>query len=174
MHTLPKKFYFIKNFNTLELRTLNSNVAIVYRNYYKKPEISELLAIKKFCRKRNIKIYLSNHFKLALKLGFDGAYIPSFNQSITHLNYKLKKNFLVLGSAHNLKEMRVKETQKASLIFLSSVFKKNKNYLGLYKFINLTKLTNTKIIALGGIKKENIRRLLFTRYFGYAGISYFE
>ena len=70
--------------------------------------------------------------------------------------------------------MRVKETQKASLIFLSSVFKKNKNYLGLYKFINLTKLTNTKIIALGGIKKENIRRLLFTRYFGYAGISYFE
>ena len=76
MHRLKKKYYFIKNFNTTELKNLNSNTAVIYRNYEKKPVISELLDLKRFCKNRNIKLYLSNHFKLAIKLGFDGAYIP--------------------------------------------------------------------------------------------------
>ena len=86
----------------------------------------------------------------------------------------LKKNFKILGSAHNIKEIRLKERQKASLIFISSLFKKNKNYLGLYKFINLEKLTNIKIIALGGINRNNLKKLSLTSCAGFAGISYFK
>ena len=41
MHSLPKKYYFIKNFNTTELRKLNSNTAIILRNYEKNPKIDE-------------------------------------------------------------------------------------------------------------------------------------
>ena len=93
------------------------------------PVITELLEMKTFCKRKGIKLYLSNNIKLAIKLGFDGAYIPAFNKSFKHLNYKLKKNFKILGSAHNIKEIRLKEKQKVSLIFISSIFKKNKNYL---------------------------------------------
>ncbi|MFL2892495.1 MAG: thiamine phosphate synthase [Candidatus Pelagibacter sp.] len=174
MHRLPKKYYFIKNFNTTELKNLNSNTAIIFRNYEKNPEIGELLDLKRFCKNRNIKVYLSNHFKLALKLGFDGAYIPSFNKSFRFLNYSLKKNFKILGSAHNLKEIRFKENQKVNLVFISSIFKKNKNYLGLYKFINLKKLTNRRVIALGGVNIKNIKLISLANCFGFAGISYFE
>ena len=174
MHRLPKKYYFIKNFNTTELKNLNSNTAIIFRNYGKNPEIGELLDLKRFCKNRNIKVYLSNHFKLAVKLRFDGVYIPSFNKSFRYLNYKLKKNFAILGSAHNLKEMRIKEKQNVDLIFLSSIFKKNKNYLGLYKFINLKKITNKNIIALGGINIKNVKLISLTNCFGFAGISYFR
>ena len=130
--------------------------------------------LKRFCKNRNIKVYLSNNFKLAVKLGFDGAYIPSFNKSFRYLNYKLKKNFAILGSAHNLKEMRIKEKQNVDLIFLSSIFKKNKNYLGLYKFINLKKITNKNIIALGGVNIKNAKLIPLTNCFGFAGISYFR
>jgi len=132
------------------------------------------LEIKKFCKKRNIKVYLSNHFKLALRLGFDGAYIPSFNKSFKHLNYNLKKNFTILGSAHNIKELRFKEKQNVEIIFLSSIFKINKNYLGLHKFINLKKLTNKNIIALGGVSLKNMKLISLTSCFGFAGISYFR
>jgi len=117
---------------------------------------------------------LSNNFKLSIKLDLDGAYIPSFNKSTKHLNYKLRRNFTILGSAHNLREIRLKETQKVNQIFISSIFKKNKNYLGLYKFIKLEKLTTTSTIALGGINKKNIRKLVFTKCDGFAGISYFN
>jgi len=174
MHRLKKKYYFIKNFNTTELKNLNSNTGVIYRNYEKTPVITELLKLRTFCKRKGIKLYLSNNIQLAIKLGFDGAYIPSFNKSLRHLNYKLKNNFKILGSAHNIKEIRLKEKQKVSLIFISSIFKKNKNYLGLYKFINLEKLTSINIIALGGVNRRNLKILSLTNCAGFAGISYFR
>jgi len=174
MHRLSKKYYFIKRFNTTELKNLNSNTTIIFRNYAKKPDIIELLKIKEFCKQRNIKICLANNFRLAIRLGFDGAYIPSFNKNLQHLNFALNRKFIVLGSAHNIKEIRLKEKQKVSLIFISSIFKKNKNYLGLYRFINLVKLTETSIIALGGINRKNLKILSLTNCVGFAGISYFN
>jgi thiamine-phosphate pyrophosphorylase len=60
------------------------------------------------------------------------------------LAYSYKKNFEIIGSAHNLKEIRIKENQSVEKIFLSSVFKKNKNFLGINKFKILTKLTTKK------------------------------
>ena len=138
------------------------------------PVITELLDMRTFCKRKGIKLYLSNNIQLAIKLGFDGVYIPAFNKSLKHLNYKLKKNFKILGSAHNIKEIRLKEKQKVNLIFISSIFKKNKNYLGLYKFINLEKLTDINIIALGGINRSNLKKLSLTSCAGFAGISYFR
>ena len=60
---------------------------------------------------------MSNNYKLALKMDLDGVYIPSFNSDLKHLNYPKKKNFIVLGSAHNIKEIRIKEVQKVDAIF---------------------------------------------------------
>jgi thiamine-phosphate pyrophosphorylase len=51
----------------------------------------------------------------------------------------------MLGSAHNNKEIKLKEKQLVKIIFLSSVFKKNKNYLGINKFKLLSRLTNKKL-----------------------------
>ena len=60
------------------------------------------------------------------------------------------------------------------IIFLSSIFKKNKNYLGLNKFKLLSKLTNNKVIALGGISNKNLKKLKLVKCLGFAGISFFE
>ena len=84
----------------------------------------------------------------------DGAYIPSFNKELKHLSYSLKTKFIIIGSAHNLKELRLKEIQKVSSVVLSSIFKEDKNFLGLYKFQFLKKLTNKNIIPLGGINRK--------------------
>ena len=111
---------------------------------------------------------------MAIKLGLDGAYIPSFNRSFDHLNYSIKINFKIIGSAHNIKQIKIKEIQKVQKIFLSSLFKKNKNYLGINKFKLLSKLTRKKIVALGGISKANLKKLGLLNTSGFAGISYFE
>ena len=136
--------------------------------------MSLILKLKNYCKKRNIKFFLSNNCKLAIKLDLDGAYIPSFNQKFNHLNYSYKKKFRIIGSAHNLKQIRTKELQRVDKIFLSSLFKKNKNYLGINKFKLLAKLTKIKIVALGGISVENLKKLKLISCFGFAGISFFE
>ena len=175
MHkNLPKQYYFIEKFDKKILENQTTKTAIIYRNYSKKINITEILKIKKFCNKKKLKLFLSNNFKLALKLNLNGAYIPSFNKSFNHLNFSVKKDFLILGSAHNLKEIRIKELQKVDAIFLSSIFKKNNNYLGLFKFINLNYLTKKKTIALGGISKKNKKILNMINLWGFGGISYFK
>ena len=89
-------------------------------------------------------------------------------------HFLIKKNFLIIGSAHNNKEIKIKEGQGVKILFLSSLFKKNKNYLGMNKFKLLTQLTTKKIIALGGISSVNLKKLKLLNCFGFAGISFFE
>ena len=153
---------------------MNSNIALIYRNYNEKFNINLLTDLKEFCKIKKRKFFLSNNIKLALKLNLDGAYIPSFNNDLKHRNYKKKKDFILLGSAHNLKQIREKERQSVDAIFLASLFNKKKTYLGFNKFINLSKFTKVKIIALGGINKNNLKKKSLLKVFGYAGISFLD
>ena len=172
---LNTKYYFTGKFDTKNIDKLDKQTVIIYRNYSTK-EIDEslLLKIKNYCRKRRLKIILANNIKLAIKLKFDGAYIPSFNVNFRHLHYNLKNNFKIIGSAHNVKEIKIKELQKVERIFLSSLFKKNKNYLGINRFKLMSKLTKKKIVALGGISKRNLKKLQILNSQEFGGISFFE
>ncbi|MDC3382989.1 thiamine phosphate synthase [Candidatus Pelagibacter sp.] len=175
MHVnLPSKYYFINKFDTNNIDKLDKNTGIILRNYSSKIDLKSIINLKKICKKKNFKFFLSNNIKLALKLKLDGAYIPSFNKNTKHLSFSFAKNFLLLGSAHNNKELKIKETQLVKIIFLSSLFKKNKNYLGINKFKLLSKLTNSKIVALGGVSSKNLKKLNLLNCYGFAGISYFE
>ena len=172
---MMNKYYFINKLETNNIDKQNKETIIIYRNYSTKTyDEKVILDIKKYCKKKGVKFYLSNNVKLAIQLDLDGAYIPSFNKSLKNLNYSHKKGFEIVGSAHNLKEIRIKEKQGVSKIFLSSLFKRNKNFLGLYRFKLLSVLTNKKIVALGGISKRNINLLKILNIEDFAGISYFE
>ncbi len=169
-----RKYYFINKFDAKNIDKQTLNTGIIYRNYDEEDSLKTVIKLKNYCKKKGYKFFLSNNVKLATKLDLDGAYIPSFNKKVNHLSFSKKKKFILIGSAHNIKEIRNKELQGVSLIFLSSVFKKNKNYLGINKFKLLSKYTDKKIIALGGISKKNIKRLQILNCFGFAGITYFE
>ena len=170
-----RKYYFINKFETNNIDKQDKQTIIIYRNYsLKRLDEKLIFKIKKYCKKKGNKFYLSNDIKLANKLNLDGAYIPSFNKTTNHLAFSYKQNFNIVGSAHNLKEIKIKEKQKVDKIFLSSLFKKNNNYLGINKFKLLSKLTNKKIIVLGGISKKNLKKLKILNQSGFAGITFFE
>ena len=172
---LLTKYYFINTLDTNNLQKQDKETIIIYRNYSSSNiNTIKLIKLKNFLRKKGNKLFLANEFKLALKLGLDGVYIPSFNKSFNHLAYNTFLNFAVVGSAHNLKEIRIKELQKVQNIFISSLFKKNKNYLGSNKFKILSKHTKKKVVALGGISKKNIKKIKLTNVSSIAGISYFK
>ena len=175
MHNnLKTKYYLINKFDTNIIDRQDKSTIIIYRNYSKKVNKLQILKLKKFCQKKNKRFFLSNNIKLAIKLGLDGVYLPSFNKSFAHLGYSLKKKFEIIGSAHNLKEIKIKELQKVNKIFLSSLFKKNKNYLGIIKFRLLSNLTKKKVVILGGISKKNIKLIKLLNTSDFAGISFFE
>ena len=175
MHNIIlNKYYFISKFDTNYIDKQNKDTAIVYRNYNTDNNKDTILLLKKYCKKKGFKFYLANNIRLAVNLNLDGAYIPSFNSKTNHLSYSLPKNFLIIGSAHNNFEIKIKEKQGVSIIFLSSLFKKNKNFLGINKFKLLSQLTNKKVIALGGVSAKNLKKLKLLNCYGFAGISFFE
>lgn len=168
------KYYFIKKFDESHIDKQDKQTTIIYRNYDQKIDEKLILGIRNYCKKKGNKFLLSNNIKLSIKLNLDGAYIPSFNTDKKHLSYSYKKNFIILGSAHNLYQIRTKELQNVNQIFLSSIFKKKKNFLGIQKFKLFASLTKKKIIALGGISKKNLGKLNLVNCDSFAGISFFE
>ena len=172
---IPKIYFFINELNKDYIRNLNKNIAIIYRNYDKKIDLRKLIEFKKICKKNKRYFYLANYPKIAAKLGMDGVYIPAFNRKI-NLVYIKKKNFLIIGSAHTIPEIRIKEKQNVSCIFLSPLFLTNKSnkYLGINKFKKLSNETDRKIIALGGLRKNNLNKLKILNIYGFASISLFE
>tara|TARA_B100000787_G_scaffold126337_1_gene95558 strand:- start:976 stop:1518 length:543 start_codon:yes stop_codon:yes gene_type:complete len=164
-------YHFINNYKKGEIESLDKKINIIYRDYNKQTRESDIKNIRDECKKSGKKFYISNNPGMAKKLKLDGIYIPSFNNSLKLIN---KNNLDIIGSAHNLKEIRIKEKQGVRCIFLSPIFKNKKkiNYLGIYRFNYLSKLTDRKIIALGGINEINIKKLRFLKCNGYASITY--
>ena len=176
MQNLPPKIYcYVNNYNLSDLSKLAKHINIIYRNYENIDHIDNLIKLKFFCKKNGNKLYLSNNIKLSIRLGLNGIYIPSFNNRLNYCGfYSLPKNFDIIGSAHNLKEIRIKNIQGCKEIFLSPLFKvnKSKKFLGFTRFSLLTLKFKTKFIALGGINKKNYKTINLLKTKGFASIGW--
>tara|TARA_B000000441_G_C21716615_1_gene336154 strand:- start:305 stop:835 length:531 start_codon:yes stop_codon:yes gene_type:complete len=170
-----KKYYFINKFDNTHLINLNKNISFIWRNKDKETHLKTLTKLRDFCKENHRKFYISNDIKLAIKVKADGVYIPSTNKNLNFKSIKFKKEFKILGSAHNFKEIKIKELQEVDEIFLSPLFKSKKNpQLNIYKYLNLRKVTFMKDVSLGGINNKNIKKLGLIKPSGFACISFFE
>ena len=169
-------FCYVSGYDKDYIKNLDKNINIIFRNYSEDLDMNRLKELRDYCKSNKRKIYLANNMRLALILKFDGVYIPSFNKKINFTFNKNIKNFKIIGSAHNIFEIKNKEKQGVEYIFLSPLFKvsKSNKFLGISKFNNLTRTTNKRIVALGGINKFNIKKLNLLNVLGFSGISYFQ
>ena len=172
---LPNLFVFLDQYNSQTFENNNTNLGVVYRNYNDPKRETELIKIAKACKKKRYQLFVSNNIKLALKVRADGIYIPSFNRTKKFFNLE-KKNFTILGSAHNQKEIWEKISQKCQAIFLSPIFyvEKSINFLNVYKFNYLSRSNKVNILALGGITENNVRKLRSVHIKGFGGIGIFK
>ena len=171
------KFYFF-------IDTLDEIIKKNIKNFkklsfvYKSDSINDInhaniVTIKNFCKKNKILFFISDNFKLAKKYEADGIFLSSSYKKIG--NIVLKKNFKIIGSAHNQLEYSLKNKQSCELIMLSPLFY-NKKYsqnkiLNVCKFNLISMGWDKKICALGGISLNNFKKLNMTRCSAVAFIS---
>ena len=170
-----KYYYFIDEFNKNEIEKLSTQISLIYRNYHKKTEPEELKKLVIHCKNNRRKVYISNNLKDAIKYDFDGLYIPSFNKNLGVQNIA-RKNLEIIGSAHNAIELKIKEKQGCSRIFLSPIFEneKKKKFLDIIKTNLLKNLTENKIVLLGGINFKTLKRSKLCSPYGVASISWIK
>ena len=169
-------YYFIDKFDRDEILKLDKKINIIFRNYKIKNIDSEIKKIKNLCKSTNRKIFVAGNLKIALKYRLNGLYIPAFHIKQNYANLNLTKDFKIIGSAHNIKEVKIKEKQGCTNIFISPIFHNPKNnfFLGIIKFNLINLFTNVKTIALGGINQNNIKLLKSTKVEGYASITWIK
>ena len=172
---LPKFFIFLDQYNSEIFKNKNINIGIIYRNYKDRKRENQLIKIAKACKKKRYQLFVSNDIKLAHKVKADGIYVPSFNKTKKFSNLE-KKNLIIIGSAHNQKEIHTKITQNCKAVFLSPLFlvKKTKTFLGLHKFNYLSCMNKINIMPLGGITERNISKLKLLFSTGFGGIQIFK
>jgi thiamine-phosphate pyrophosphorylase len=129
--------------------------------------------IKNFCKKNKIPFFISDNFKLAIKYGADGIFLSSSYKKIG--NIILRKNFKIIGSAHNQLEYSLKNKQSCEMIMLSPLFYNEKysqnKILNVCKFNLISMDWDKKICALGGINLKNLKKLNMTKSSASAFIS---
>ena len=178
MFIIKNKYYiYIDNLSSINLNKIKQGwkFCIIYRNYRDKIDIEKLKIFAKKCKKKNIKFFVSNNLFLALKIKADGVYLPSFNKNYIRINSASLKNFQIIGSAHNLREISLKTKQGCKEIILSRLFKTNyknkKTYYDTNKFNLLVRNFKTSFIALGGIRSNNLMKLQIVKCSGIAILS---
>ena len=166
---IQKQIYFyadtIQNINFDYIKKIKANIIL---KSCLKPNLEKYKKIAENCKKRNISLFISNDYRLMFKLGLRKLYISSYNKNYYN---NLPKNVQIIGSAHNEREILEKLKQGCDKIVLSRLFKtKKRGFLGVTKF-NLIARSLTNLVALGGIKVTNIRKLNMLNISGFASES---
>lgn len=172
-----EKFYFFTTYiNEQMIKNVVKfkNIAIIYNNKYIDNE-NNFLNIKNFCKSNNIKFFILDNLKLAIKHKLDGI-ILSHNNKRAYVNVNnYKKNFKIIGKAHSQNEYSFKIKQNCTAIFLSPIFQNLKyntsKILSINKFNQISKDWKTNIYALGGINFENIKKIRMTKAKGIGFMS---
>ena len=173
-----KIFFYINELNDIQKENLNQlrNVNIIYRNYGGNNYYQNAIKIKRYCKKKNFKLFVSNDKQLAIRLGSYGLYLPSFNNR----DYFSQSNIKVIGSAHNEIEIRGKINQGCEEIFISPIFNTKshieKEGRGLAFYRSLMRKYSKQIIIhpLGGINQKNISKIILSGSKGFSAKSMIE
>jgi thiamine-phosphate pyrophosphorylase len=123
--------------------------------------------IKKICRKYNVKFLINDDPTLTKKLNADGCHLGQKDMDIQKAR-KILKNKIIGITCHNSINLANKAIKDgvdylAFGTFYSSKTKKVK-YKTNIKILNLAKkITNIPIVAIGGIKLNNYKKLLLNK-----------
>ena len=123
--------------------------------------------IKKICKKFKVKFLVNDDPKLAKKLNADGCHLGQKDMNIFKAR-KILKNKIIGITCHNsinLAKGAIREGADylAFGAFHLSRTKKTK-YRANIKILNLAKkITNIPIVAIGGIKSNNYKKLLLNK-----------
>jgi thiamine-phosphate pyrophosphorylase len=171
-------YLFLKEFNLeVQKKIIKNKIKnIIYYNF-NNLNYTYINKIRQWCKSQKIKFFVINDHKLATQINSDGIYLTSNYKKINYFSFR-KKNFTIIGSAHNQIEYYYKRFQNCQKIFLSPIFKtkkySNNQILGLAKFNLMSLNWDIQTVALGGIRKKNISLINLTKNKSAAFQSFIE
>jgi len=176
---INKKFVYLISPNKIKNKDFYSDLALVlnskkvsfFQLRIKKETNKNKLVIgkkvQKICKKYKVKFLINDDPRLAKKLNADGCHLGQRDMNILKAR-KILKNKIIGITCHNSINLANKAINNgadylAFGAFYSSQTKKIKYKAGLKILRWAKKITNTPIVAIGGIKLNNYKKLLLNK-----------
>ena len=123
--------------------------------------------IKKICKKYKVKFLINDDPKLSERLNADGCHLGQKDMNIKKAR-KILKNKIIGITCHNSINLAKKAIENGANYLAFGTFysyqKKKIKYKANLKILNLAKkITNIPIVAIGGIKLSNYKKLLLNK-----------
>ena len=123
--------------------------------------------IKKICKKYNVKFLINDDVFLTKKLDADGCHLGQKDMELAKAKNLLKGKIIGITCHNSLqlakKAIKYKPSYLAFGAFFKSKTKKTKYNANLSLLKKAKKLTNTPIVAIGGINSKNYKKLLLNK-----------
>ena len=166
----PNKIKSNSFYNQLERIYKLKKVAFFQLRLKKESKKNKLIIgkkIQKLCKKYKVKYIINDDPLLAKEINADGCHLGQTDMNIVLARKVLKKHIIGI-TCHNSKKLIKKATKnKASYIALGAFFStktKRAKYKASIKVLNWAKkTTNIPIVAIGGIKLNNYKKLLLNK-----------
>ena len=123
--------------------------------------------IKRICKKHKTKFLINDDVLLAKKLNTDGCHLGQGDMKIVKARKIIKKKIIGITCHNSIKLAKSAIKNKADYLafgaFNFSKTKKTKYKANLILLKKIKKITNTPIVAIGGINSENYKKLLLNK-----------
>ena len=123
--------------------------------------------IKKICKKYRVKFLINDDPKLAKKLNADGCHLGQKDMDIPKAR-KILKNKIIGATCHNSIKLAKKAIKDGADYLAFGAFYSSQTKITRYKATlkilrAVKKITNTSLVAIGGIKQSNYKKLLLNK-----------
>jgi thiamine-phosphate pyrophosphorylase len=174
-----KKFVYLISPNKIKNDNFYTNLALVFSSKkvsffqlrLKKEKKSERFIIGKkikvICKKYKVKLLINDDPRLAKKLNADGCHLGQKDMSLVKAR-KILKNKIIGITCHNSINLAKKAIASgadylAFGAFYSTQTKKTKYKASVKILKSVKKITSLPIVAIGGIKLTNYKKLLLNK-----------
>lgn len=137
--------------------------------------LAEALELKELCGRYQIPLIINDRPDIAKQAGADGVHVGLSDMGIEKAREFLGDGFIIGGSAHNVQEALAAQAAGADYIGCGAVFgsktKPDVTTLPAEELKAICQAVEIPVVAIGGIRQENIRKLTGTGIDGAAVIS---
>lgn len=137
--------------------------------------LEEAIQLRKLCEQYHVPLIINDRPDLALKAGASGVHVGLSDMGIQKARDMLGPDFIIGGSAHNPREALLAQEAGADYLGCGAVFgsttKTNVSTLALDTLREICRTVQIPVVAIGGIRTENVNALSGTGISGVAVIS---
>tara|TARA_B100001063_G_scaffold212569_1_gene211632 strand:+ start:71 stop:685 length:615 start_codon:yes stop_codon:yes gene_type:complete len=123
--------------------------------------------VRKICKKYNTKFLINDDVHLAKRLNSDGCHLGQKDMKILEARKYLKNKIIGVTCHNSIRLANIAIKNKADYLAFGSFYdtktKKIKFSANLNLLKKIKKITNTPIVAIGGINSDNYKKLLLNK-----------